>query len=227
MHLQYFAAVYDDYLRELFFTMSSKSARPYHVPRWVRPLHTYSSMLMLVIMLFFTVTGLTLNNRQWLPAASPLVHQRLVLPAQWVETGLWQQDPLLAGAQLLHWLRQQDVLAGGEAVMEWNADEQLLTLDIKRPGGYSLVEIEPALAEVRIETQPAGWLAQLNDLHMGRYSGELWRWFIDLSALVMLLFTLSGFWLVLSQRKRRIGLFGLSLAGTTLMGMFYLIILYY
>ncbi|MGL5977346.1 MAG: PepSY-associated TM helix domain-containing protein, partial [Aeromonas sobria] len=63
--------------------MSSKSARPYHVPRWVRPLHTYSSMLMLVIMLFFTVTGLTLNNRQWLPAASPLVHQRLVLPAQW------------------------------------------------------------------------------------------------------------------------------------------------
>ena len=112
-------------------------------------------------------------------------------------------------------------------VMEWNAEEQLLTLDIKRPGGYSLVEIEPVLAEVRIETQPSGVLAVLNDLHMGRYSGEMWRWFIDLSSLVMLLFTLTGFWLVLSRRNRRTSLFGLSVTGAALMGVLYFVILYY
>lgn len=214
-------------LRELFFIMSSHSARPHHVPRWVRPLHTYSSMLMLMVMLFFTLTGLTLNNRQWLPAPSPLIQQQLSLPPLWAETGLWQQDPLLAGTQLFHWLRQQHGLEGGEMVMEWNAEEQLLTLDIKRPGGYSLVEIEPALAEVRIETQPSGVLAVLNDLHMGRYSGEMWRWFIDLSSLVMLLFTLTGFWLVLSRRNRRTSLFGLSVTGAALMGALYFVILYY
>lgn len=213
-------------LRNPPFIMPSKSARTYQVPRWVRPVHTYSSMLMLLVMLFFTLTGLTLNNRQWLPPAAEVTHQQLVLPPQWAETGLWQQDPLLAGTQVFYWLRQQHGLAGGEMGMEWNGEEQLLTLDIKRPGGYSLVEIEPGLAQVRIETQPSGLLALLNDLHMGRYSGEWWRWFIDISSLVMLLFTLTGFWLVLSRRKRRLSLLGLSMTGAALMGMLYFVILY-
>jgi len=50
--------------------------------RWVRPLHAYSSMLMLFILLFFTLTGITLNNRQWLPTPQASQEMELALASK-------------------------------------------------------------------------------------------------------------------------------------------------
>lgn len=180
--------------------------------RWVRPLHAYSSMLMLFIMLFFTVTGLTLNNRQWLPAPTPPQEAELPLPTQFQNL-----PPQQLTQPLWQWLKKQQQLPDGELSSDWSESEALLTLDIKRPGGYTLVEVLTDESLVWYEHQHFGWMAVINDLHMGRYSGKAWSWFIDLSALVMLLFTLTGFWLVLFHPKRRSRTLALSGFGTLLM----------
>lgn len=114
---------------------------------------------------------------------------------------LWREDPLAQAEQVRRWLSREYQVLGNQVSYEWEADSQLMVIDVKRPGGYSLAEVDLESASVLLEKQTYGAVATLNDLHMGRYSGALWSGFIDLSAVAMLLFTLTGFWLVLPQRK--------------------------
>lgn len=189
--------------------------------RWVRPLHAYSSMLMLFILLFFTLTGLTLNNRQWLP--TPNISNAVELPLAEKFSGVvFTTDTAeQQGQAVWQWLKSEQGLSGGELSVHWSADESLLMLDVKRPGGYTLVEVLPEEQAVWYENHSLGWMAVVNDLHMGRYSGKVWSWFIDVSAVVMLLFTLTGFWLVLFHPKRRSRTLLLSGFGTLLMLVIY------
>lgn len=192
--------------------------------RIVRTLHIYTSMLMLLIMLFFTVTGLTLNHREWLPDAPPAVISELELPVALQVFDKWQNTPLAQAEQVRSWLSREHAVYGNQISYNWQADEQLLLIDVKRPGGYSLVEVLPEDGIAILENQTYGVTAVLNDLHMGRYSGPLWRTFIDLSALLMLLFTLTGLWLVLPQKKRRNRLLVISGMGGAAMVVGYLLI---
>lgn len=200
----------------------SKLAR---TQRWVRPLHAYSSMLMLFILLFFTLTGLTLNNRQWLPTPNLTDTVELSLPNFFVAQGhtveMSNEQAHKQGEEVWQWLKEDQSLPGGELSIEWLADESLLLLDVKRPGGYTTVEVVLDDETVLYEHQNLGWMAIANDLHMGRYSGKVWSWFIDISAIVILLFTLTGFWLVLFHPKRRSRTLLLSGVGTLLMIILY------
>ncbi|MGY0218016.1 PepSY-associated TM helix domain-containing protein [Endozoicomonadaceae bacterium StTr2] len=192
--------------------------------RWIRTLHVYISMLMLLIMLFFTVTGLTLNHRDWLPDAPPTVLNELPLPETLQNPQAWEDDPLGHAEQVRRWLNQHHGLTGNQISYDWQPEEQLLVIDVKRPGGYTLAEVLPEDGLVVLEHQEYGIAAVLNDLHMGRYSGALWRAFIDASALLMLLFTLTGLWLVIPQKKRRQRLLLLSSCGGVVMAAGYALI---
>ncbi len=190
--------------------------------RWVRPLHAYSSMLMLFILLFFTLTGLTLNNRQWLPSPNVAEGIELALPQIYRDMPFNDDEAQSQGREVWQWLKQEQSLSDGELSVQWLAEDSLLILDVKRPGGYSMAEISVDESRVWYENQHLGWMAVVNDLHMGRYSGKVWGWFIDVSAVVMLLFTLTGFWLVLFHRKRRSRVLLLSGLGTLIMFGLYL-----
>ena len=179
---------------------------------------------MLLIMLFFTVTGLTLNHRDWLPDAPDAELQELSLPINLQNQKIWQSAPLSQAERTWRWLSDQYGLQGNEVRYDWQPDEQQLVIDVKRPGGYTLAEVFPQDGIVVLEQQSYGFIAVLNDLHMGRYSGELWQAFIDASALLMLLFTLTGFWLVLPQKKRRQRLLLLSGFGGVVMAAGYTLI---
>lgn len=169
--------------------------------RLIRSVHIYSSMLMLLIMLFFTFTGITLNHRDWLPEPAPQQVEDIRLPDHLSHPELWQQSADTMAPQIIHWLQNTQHLYGNQIRREWHSDERLLIIDAQYPGGYTLVEVFPDERLVQIEDQSFGLLATLNNLHMGRYSGPLWQAFIDVSAALMLLFTLSGFWLVMPQKN--------------------------
>lgn len=192
--------------------------------RIVRTLHIYTSMLMLLIMLFFTVTGLTLNHREWLADAPSAEISEVELPAGFQAIDQWQNNPLAQAEQVRNWLSREHAIYGNQVSYNWQEDEQLLLIDVKRPGGYSLVEVLPEDGIAVLENQTYGATAVLNDLHMGRYSGPIWRAFIDFSALLMLLFTLTGLWLVLPQKKRRQRLLMISGLGGVVMAAGYLVI---
>ncbi|OOV86628.1 PepSY-associated TM helix domain-containing protein [Oceanospirillum linum] len=194
--------------------------------RTVRVIHIYSSMMMLFIMLFFTITGITLNHPDWFRSSEPAqlieadIPQGLLDQAQQTldlhgdESD--QVDALQLAVPLLGWIRDQYQVRGQELSLDWDADEAFLVADIQQPGGYSIAEFDLAGGAMILERKDASLVHQLNDLHKGRNTGDLWRGFIDFSAVILLLFTLSGFWLLLPQKKRRRRAFSVSGVGLVL-----------
>jgi hypothetical protein len=172
--------------------------------RWMRWLHTYSAMLVLLLLLFFSITGITLNHpelsSQW-GKTSQQLHQEL--PEQLPDLlTLPESEQQAAIGLYVDWLKQQHQLKGGYN-LNFSPDDEVLEIDFKRPAGYASVVIDLAERKLELDTEFAGYLALANDLHKGRYAGSSWKWLIDITAVFCLLFALSGFYLLWRQPNRR------------------------
>src|SRR5690606_28411708 len=85
---------------------------------------------------------------------------------------------------------------------EWSEGEVYLPLP--GPGRDDWRSIYRASGEVEYERTSLGAIAYLNDLHKRRNPGPAWSWFIDIFALALLVFTVTGLFLLqLHARQRR------------------------
>ncbi len=202
----------------------SSGAHSAQVSKFIRLLHIYSSMLVLVLLLFFAATGITLNHPDWQSSAGAESKMlQLQLPEQ-LKQLQWTEDQLQQAIQaekVALWLRTEHQVQGAVFNFSVEPEEQLLELDFKRPAGYSAVLIELDTGRVELSTEYAGTLALLNDLHKGRYAGKSWKWLIDVTAVACLLFGISGFYLLWRQPFRR-----KAGVNTTLFGLLLLLVAY-
>lgn len=160
-----------------------------------RIIHLYVSTALLLLMLFFAVTGITLNHPEWFAENTAARIDESPLPAtineEPFDSPSWQRA-------VNDYLDEHFDARLEDA--DYDAEE--LSLVSKGPGHYRAVTIEWQAGLVTSELQDYGAVAVLNDLHKGRNSGLVWRGLLDLSALFILLFSLTGFILLLPQKKR-------------------------
>ncbi len=177
------------------------------VQLWARRLHIYVSMALLLVVLFFSLTGITLNRPHLYVSDSPNVDRNLLsIPGRFfvLEQGKFSVDK----TPLLNYLATEGKLSGKPSAMQMFSEveegelvEGELSLDYKGPGYNSTVFIDMVTQEAEIEITHYGAIAVLNDLHKGRNSGEVWAWFIDISALLMVFFVLTGVCLLVPKKK--------------------------
>ncbi|MEL0659591.1 PepSY-associated TM helix domain-containing protein [Psychromonas arctica] len=177
------------------------------VQLWARRLHIYVSMALLLVVLFFSLTGITLNRPHLYVSDSPNVDRNILsIPARFfvLEQGKFSVDK----TPLLNYLAAEGKLSGKPSAMQMFSEveegelvEGELSLDYKGPGYNSTVFIDMVTQEAEIEITHYGAIAVLNDLHKGRNSGEVWAWFIDISALLMVFFVLTGVCLLVPKKK--------------------------
>jgi len=152
-------------------------------------------------MLLFAATGLLLNNAALLES-EPEVHSRdLKLPdALLADLGAAASGSLPGPVR--RWLEDAlNVRIGAQAAEVSGAE---LTLSLPQPGADAWLTIDLDSGAVQYERNDYGWVAWFNDLHKGRHTGLVWRWFIDVFALACLMFTATGLaLLVLHARQRR------------------------
>lgn len=172
---------------------------------WQRQFHTWhwiSAAISLIGMLFFAITGITLNHAGAF-AASPKVVERsgqlsagalALLHAHHAPTGALPAPVASAVDQAVH-----INVAGRDA--EWADDA--ITVNLPRPGGDGFVSIDPANGAITAELTDRGLLSLANDLHKGRNSGGPWMWFLDIFAIACVVFTLTGLLLLQLHSKRR------------------------
>lgn len=173
---------------------------------WLKTLHQWhwiSAAVSLVGLLLFSLTGITLNNAAHIES-KPAVQTRLLtlppaLAAQLTETPARQQAPLPAAVR--DWLAAQLAIPLDGRDAEWSDDEVYLSLP--RPGGDAWLRVDRGSAEVEYEHSDRGWIAYLNDLHKGRHTGSVWRWFIDVFALACGMFALTGLLILKMHAARR------------------------
>jgi hypothetical protein len=160
-----------------------------------RAVHIYLTMLGLVVMLLFAITGFTLNHEDTLGAATPRVaeHEGKVPPAL-----LARHDEL----RIVEHLRQSFGIRSAMTNFTDLAEE--FAVVFKEPGQVWEVTVAKTTGRVTARQESYGGIAILNHLHRGRYTGATWGWVIDVSAAVIVLACLTGFvlWLALPRRRQ-------------------------
>lgn len=177
------------------------------VQLWARRLHIYVSMALLLVVLFFAVTGITLNRPELFVKSQPdITSQTLSVPESIFASGNEAFVP--DQAVLLAYLAKHADLSGTPSAMEVFKEvedgeliEGEIAMDYKGPGFNATVFIDLPSRTAEIEASHYGVVAVLNDLHKGRNSGEVWKWFIDITAVLMVLFVMTGVCLLIPKKK--------------------------
>jgi hypothetical protein len=170
--------------------------------RW---LHIYLSMVSFAVLLFFAVTGLTLNHAEKWGGETKTRTEKGKLNAQWVNR---EDTATIATLEVVEYLRTTHHIKG--AVSEFRTDERECTVSFKGPGYSADAFITRENGEYELNESRSGLIGIINDLHKGRDTGSTWSLIIDISAILMTLVSLSGIILICFIRKRRFS--GLVLA---------------
>lgn len=172
---------------------------------WLKQLHQWhwiSAALSLVGILLFAITGITLNHSSQIKASTQITKHQGDLPPALRET---LNAPQAKGgalpADVQQWLASEWSVAGADGAPEWSDDEVYLSMP--RPGGDAWLSIELETGEVAYERTDRGWISYLNDLHKGRNAGLVWSWFIDIFAVICLIFSITGLFLLQLHATRR------------------------
>lgn len=174
------------------------------ISRW---LHTYLSMISFIVVLFFAVTGITLNHAEWFDGT--VVEKKIngSVPADWVNNN---DTTRIKKLEVVEFLRKNYSIRG--SVSDFLIDDQECTLSFKGPGYSADAFVNRKDGKFRLVEMKLGLVAVLNDLHKGRDSGKSWSWMIDISATLLALVSLTGLAMLFFLKKKRI--YGLLLAFT-------------
>ncbi|MEM9586809.1 MAG: PepSY-associated TM helix domain-containing protein [Planctomycetota bacterium] len=171
----------------------------------VRWLHIYISMLGFAALMFFAVTGITLNHPTWLGGSDQVVRDSTgQLPSELVQ----RMDRLAIAERI----RRDHQLRG--AVHEFEVDDYECMIVFKGPAYAADVFVDRESGEYSLSVSTSSWVGLMNDLHKGRDSGLAWSWIIDVSALLMILMSLTGIVLLLYLKRRRLSGLVAAVVGT-------------
>lgn len=192
----------------------SRAAEPAAAPsffrgQWLKVLlrwHWISSALALPALLLFTATGITLNHAADIPASNEVVDKQAMVPAPVLDElrALVPDAPSALPLSFRQWLADKVGVSVRGGQLEWSEAE--LYASFPRPGGDTWLSVYLDSGELVYEQVDRGWIAWANDLHKGRNTGVWWQGFIDVFALVCLVFCLSGFGILWLHAKERAGI---------------------
>jgi hypothetical protein len=163
------------------------------VSRW---LHIYLSMVSFAVVLFFAVTGLTLNHADALSGEPKVREVNGSLSAK--EMGAKDHPDTLA---IVEHIRNTDKVHG--AVSDLRVEDDQITFSFRGPGYSADTTVDRATGKYNIVETRSGLIAVVNDLHKGRDTGKTWAWVIDASAVLLTLVSLTGLLLIFFVYKRR------------------------
>lgn len=162
-----------------------------------RLIHVYVSMALLSLLLFFSVTGITLNHPEWFrDSKADIVERALMIDFSMIK------NPPLTPLQIVNVstaIEQKLSVSLNNTILESSQDE--LFFSIKRAGKNTAITLDLVSGELFFEETDYGWWALMNDLHKGRNTSVFWGWIIDITSLLCILFALSGFILAMPQRR--------------------------
>ncbi|MEI8617542.1 PepSY-associated TM helix domain-containing protein [Pseudoalteromonas sp. B193] len=144
-----------------------------------------------------------LNHIDWLKNDKNNGQVTAVIPAELVTKANEQLNTLpTLYPEIEAYLAEQYALTKVKSI-EWEKEDALVMLDYPLPAGFAYAELDFTTGELNLDYQTGGFLSLIGDLHKGRHSGEVWSWVIDISAVLMILFAITGMIILFQNRKKR------------------------
>jgi len=182
---------------------------------WTRWLHIYLSMFSFAALLFFAITGITLNHTSWIESQQRVDQLSGQLTQDWVG-----RSATIDKLQIVEYLRNTHSIKA--RVNDFLIDDDECSISFKGPGYAADAFVDRATGSYELTITKSGAVAIMNDLHKGRDSGSVWAWLIDISAVLMILVSLSGFLMIFFLKNKRLNGLLLTAAGAIL-----IIVIYY
>ena len=161
----------------------------------MRTIHVYVSMASMLIVAFFAFTGLTLNHPTWSLGSTSTDIEDGTVPAGAID------GTTVDYLAISEYARTTFGVSGH--VTDYGTQGDIGTIDYAGPGYSANVTFSLADGTLTASTTQSDLLAVLNDVHKGRDTDSSWGWVIDVSAILLLVITLTGVGIQVLQRKRR------------------------
>lgn len=181
-----------------------------------RQWHWISGAITLVGMALFAITGITLNHAADIPGANTVTTVEQSLPTELTHQleRLPVGDIVLPAALREHLQQHYSITVPANARGQWDGVEFYLAM--AKPGSDAWLAIDAEFNEVIYERTDRGWIAYLNDLHKGRDTGAVWRWFLDIFSVACLVFCITGLLLLFKQAKHRVSTWPITTLGVVI-----------
>jgi hypothetical protein len=176
---------------------------------WSRWLHIYLSLMSFGAILFFSITGLTLNHPDWFFSESTKTVEGTV-PREWLHL----QQPPPENRDESDYGHEVDGLSG--RMTEFLSFQDECEVTFQGPGYAATARIRRDDGTYSISVISNDLVSMLNDLHKGRHTGAEWSVVIDISAIISALVAITGLILVFFLKLHRKLRLSLAVAGILL-----------
>lgn len=193
---------------------------------WARWLHIYLSMFGLATILFFGATGLTLNHPSWFfnestrqengNLSQAWLDSNTAPPANWDE---YDYSHAVDKLRVAEHLRAEHHLSG--TVTDFLAFEDQCEVTFTGPGYAATARVDRHTGSYIVDITTNDVVSIINDLHKGRHTGRAWSWLIDVSAVLSVVVSLTGFLLIFFLKLRRRPALLVAAAGTVALWVVY------
>ena len=176
--------------------------------RW---LHIYVSLFGLASVLFFSLTGVTLNHPNlFFSESERRTEIEADLKPDWVDA-----NGDVAKLEVVEHLRKTNGVRG--ALGDFTIEDSECLVTFRGPGYAADANINRSTGHYRLTQTSHGFIAIINDLHKGRDSGPVWSAVIDISAIVLGFISISGLVLLFYLKLRRVKGVVVTVAGTVVL----------
>ncbi len=170
--------------------------------RWSRLIHVYTSMIALLVVLFFALTGITLNHPEWTfgtDSTTETLSGTFPFPTQ--VAGGDTTTPSVDFLTISEYIR--DTYDVGGSIDSFASTNGQGSISYKNPGYAAdlIFDVEAGTFDLTIDQQ--GWVAVMNDMHKGRDAGSTWKWVIDIAAGFLVVISVTGLVMQFFLKKRR------------------------
>ncbi len=172
-------------------------------------MHAYTSMIALLLVLFFGITGITLNHPDWTFGDEPTTT---------TDSGTFTFEVAPDGA--VDFLAVSEQLRDDYGISAPVSDHQVTgttgSISYRAPGYAADATFDVDTAQYRIAIEQQGWVGVMNDLHKGRDADRSWTWAIDVAGGLLVVIALSGLVLQLLLKRRRRSAVALAVVGAAI-----------
>jgi len=144
------------------------------------------------------VTGLTLNHAEKFGDQLKSIQIVGRLDSDWVNS---KDTTRIDKIRIIEYLRETHHIHS--ALSDFRIEDDQIGISFKGPGYEADAFVSRPTGKYDLTETSAGFVGLINDLHKGRDTGHPWSVFIDISAVLLTVVSLTGMILILFLKKRR------------------------
>jgi hypothetical protein len=168
-------------------------------------------MFSFAALFFFALTGITLNHPSWTENRQKVETMKGNVDPAWVAG---TDTASVKKSLIVEYVRDKHKVRGN--LTEFRISEAECSVAFDGPGFTAYGMIDRSDGSYELVATSAGIIAAMNDLHKGSYTGSGWNAIIDVTAIILVIVSFTGFIMIFFMvRKRSRGLLVAGIGAVT------------